>query len=332
MNDHQLSHPNIPEHPVAADNDTRTEATTGSEHSGEIDLSAREDTALAADSSGGRKPGLELRFRAIAAAHHCYHMDPQAFRRRHTAWDRWADHANAARELAVALGVPAETVTAGHDPIRRYGPGRRYPGRLFTVTESRPAESRPAESEPADSEPAESEPAESEPADAGPGDPMRPGERRWRFIPDLASEYSWLLLDDCPACEAPAVPVARIACMADLGDYLDPPAGDDFEHLPYDFGIDPGHHPDCPAYLGDQVGAETSASHPARAGRVVIATWRPNAGIWVTRVLGPTGQPLPITRRPFTSDRALRRYASSLRAPLRYEATSPTSTAEPPTP
>ena len=241
--------------------------------------------------SGGHAP--DLRSRAIAAAADLYRADPQEFRRRHGAWNRWVDHVQA--RLALTLGVPVESVTTHLDPVRRYGLGGRYPGLLFTLTEPSPCDSRP-------------------------GDPNQPGGRQWRFIPDLANGSSWLLLDGCPACDAAAVPIARIACLADLGDYLHPPAGDDFEHLPYDFSVDPAHDPDCPAH----VGAESNVADPTAAGRVVIATWRPHAGIWAARVLGPSGRPMPVNRRAFTSDRALRQYAASMHASLRYESTSAT--------
>ncbi|MFN2477806.1 MAG: hypothetical protein ABR615_01330, partial [Pseudonocardiaceae bacterium] len=46
------------------------------------------------------------------------------------------------------------------------------------------------------------------------------GAHRWRLVPDLGAAESWLLLDECPACEA-LVPITRVATLADLGSYLD---------------------------------------------------------------------------------------------------------------
>jgi hypothetical protein len=47
----------------------------------------------------------------------------------------------------------------------------------------------------------------------------------WFFIQDLTGFdplWGWLLLGPCPRCEAPRVPVARVAGLADLGAHLDP--------------------------------------------------------------------------------------------------------------
>jgi hypothetical protein len=294
---HQLSDPSD-----LIGNDPDDTPEVGAGHLADAEPGGLGRTASAGEASSGIHTP-DLRSRAIAAAADLYRADPQEFRRRHAAWNRWVDHVAAARRLALALGVPGESVTTHLDPVRRDGPAGRYPGLLFTLTEPSPFDSRPGA-----------------PYPDTPITRSQPGGRQWRFIPDLATGSSWLLLDGCPACDATAVPIARIACLADLGDYLDPPAGDDFEHLPYDFNVDPAHDPDCPAH----VGTETDGADPTATGRVVIATWRPNAEIWTTRVLGPSGRPMPVNRRAFTSDRALRRYAASLHAALRYESTSAT--------
>jgi hypothetical protein len=39
-------------------------------------------------------------------------------------------------------------------------------------------------------------------------------------VPDLGATETWLLLDECPDCEA-LVPITRVATLADLGAYLD---------------------------------------------------------------------------------------------------------------
>lgn len=64
----------------------------------------------------------------------------------------------------------------------------------------------------------------------------------WRFLPDMTSPgQSWWALDTCAECTG-AVPVARIATLADLGDYLDPDT--DIQH-PGQYRHDPGHRPGC---------------------------------------------------------------------------------------
>jgi hypothetical protein len=68
--------------------------------------------------------------------------------------------------------------------------------------------------------------------------------RVWQFILDFTTPGDgWLLLDRCAGCKA-TVPAARIATLADLGDYLDPhrpgwPAPDEARD-------DPHHEPGCP--------------------------------------------------------------------------------------
>ncbi|MFD4636899.1 hypothetical protein ACFWN2_06260 [Lentzea sp. NPDC058436] len=101
-------------------------------------------------------------------------------------WSRWARRARVARTVAAALQVPADSVTVTDDPHRRYRTrSGNVPGDLITVT-----------------------------------DPVT--AQRWRLLTDFTSPgESWFVLDRCPGCGA-EVPVVRIACLADFGDYLDP--------------------------------------------------------------------------------------------------------------
>jgi hypothetical protein len=130
-----------------------------------------------------------LAARAVHAARAHRAADPDGFHRRHDdpeAWNQWARRARVTRTITAALQVPTDIVLVTDDPHRTYpthtGP---VPGDLITITD--------------------------------------PATRRaWRFIPDHTTPgEGWLLLDRCPSCEA-EVPVARIATLADLGDYLDP--------------------------------------------------------------------------------------------------------------
>jgi hypothetical protein len=69
-----------------------------------------------------------------------------------------------------------------------------------------------------------------------------PTGRAWRFIPDFTTPGDgWLLLDRCPGCEA-EVPVTRIACLAELGEYLDP---DGDPHLADETRDEVLHQPRC---------------------------------------------------------------------------------------
>src|SRR5437764_7843437 len=139
-------------------------------------------------------PGLVagLAERAVHSAHAYRAADPPGFYNRHDEdpgeWHRWARRARVARTIAATLQVPIDCVLVTDDPHphrahrTRSGP---VPGDLITVT-----------------------------------DP--PTARAWRFIPDLTTPGDgWLLLDRCPGCAA-EVPVTRIACLVDLGEYLDP--------------------------------------------------------------------------------------------------------------
>lgn len=151
-----------------------------------------------------------LTARAIVAARVQRATDHAGFDGRHVDWSQWVRRAAIARTVAAAFDVPADHVTVAEDPDRRYGSTGSLPGDLITVTD------------PDDS------------------------HRRWQFIPDLTtSGQGWLLLDECPGCGGNA-PLARVATLADLGDYCDPDNDDRFDHLPVECDGDPGHHPDCP--------------------------------------------------------------------------------------
>jgi hypothetical protein len=136
-------------------------------------------------------PGLAagLAERAVHTLRAYRAADPHGFHRRHDtpeAWNRWARRARVARTIAAALQVPADDVLVTDDPRRTYRTrAGEVPGDLITVTDSATG-------------------------------------RGWRFIPDFTTPGDgWLLLDRCPDCEA-EVPVTRIACVVDLGEYLDP--------------------------------------------------------------------------------------------------------------
>ncbi|MEU7474349.1 hypothetical protein AB0A63_00080 [Lentzea sp. NPDC042327] len=133
----------------------------------------------------GATPGLADR--AIRLARAVRATCPNGFRRRLDTpeqWSRWARRARVARTVAAALQVPADSVTVTDDPHRQYRTRNGVvPGDLITVTDS---------------------------------------ARQWRLLTDFTSPgESWLVLDRCHGCDA-EVPVARIACLADFGDYLDP--------------------------------------------------------------------------------------------------------------
>jgi hypothetical protein len=121
------------------------------------------------------------------------------------------------RDVAVMLDVPAAYVVATDDPDRAYGP---HPGHLLTVHD--------------------------------PDDPTTV----YRFVPEPGLGGIYLLLDECPACAAPRVPMATVSGLADLGAYLAatrpalPGAHDldeegDRPDPPEEFFGDPGHRPDC---------------------------------------------------------------------------------------
>lgn len=151
------------------------------------------------------RPGLAGR--ATLAAHRARETDPDAFDHRHTTWSQWTHRATMAHAIATALNVPVDAVTVTDDPDRRYGLAGQHPGHLITVTDPDTA-------------------------------------RRWQFIPDpLAHGHGWLLLDECPGCGGTNLPIARVATLADLGDYLD--NDERYNHLPIEFNGDPRHRANC---------------------------------------------------------------------------------------
>ena len=85
------------------------------------------------------------------------------------------------RDVAVMLDVPAAYVVATDDPDRAYGP---RPGHLLTVHD--------------------------------PDDPTTV----YRFVPEAGLGGIYLLLDECPACDVPRVPMATVSGLAELGGYL----------------------------------------------------------------------------------------------------------------
>jgi len=145
-------------------------------------LHSRDDTAVKEHAPG-------LADKAVHVARALRSTCASEFRRRHDSpeqWSRWARRARVARTVAAALQLPADSVTVTDDPDRQHRTRNgNVPGDLITVT-----------------------------------DPDTP--QRWRLLTDFTSPgESWFVLDRCPGCDA-EVPVVRIACLADLGDYLDP--------------------------------------------------------------------------------------------------------------
>ncbi|WP_089926662.1 hypothetical protein [Lentzea albida] len=135
------------------------------------------------------RSGLGLAERAVRAAQDVRAKGAGDFQQRHDTperWNRWARRARVARTVAVALQLPVDSVTVADDPDRQYPTrGGNVPGDLITV---------------------------SDPATG----------QEWRLLTDFTSPgESWLVLDRCPECGT-EVPVVRIACLADLGDYLAP--------------------------------------------------------------------------------------------------------------
>ena len=99
-------------------------------------------------------------------------------------WNRWARRARVVRTIAVALQVGVDSVLVTDDPQREYRTrDGKVPADLITVTEHLTG-------------------------------------RLWRFIPDNTTPgTAWLLLAPCPGCGA-EIPIAHVAGLADLGDYL----------------------------------------------------------------------------------------------------------------
>ncbi len=153
-----------------------------------------------------------LTARAITTARRHRDTAPREFADRHTFRLQWDRRAITAAHIAAALDVGIDTVIVRDDPDRHHGIGTHTtPGDLIEVTNEGSS---------------------------------------WYFIQDLTGFdplWGWLLLGPCPHCEAPRVPVARVAGLADLGAHLDPES----EHhgtddAPVEFHGDPGHHPHCP--------------------------------------------------------------------------------------
>lgn len=164
------------------------------------------DTHTHIDTDADSDHGLLAR--ATAAAQDYRAMAPDIFAQRRDNWPQWMRHAVTARWISTAFGVPIDHVMITHDPDRRYGDTGEVIGNLITI------------------------------ADPGTGE-------LWRFIPD-ADGAGWLYLDACPDCDAPSVPVARVATLADLGEYLDTDDSDLAQVLPPEFDGDPAHHDHCP--------------------------------------------------------------------------------------
>lgn len=145
-------------------------------------MHSRDNTTL-------KEPVLGLADRAVGVARALRAACTSEFRRRRDSpeqWSRWARRARVARTVAAALELPADSVTVTDDPDRQYRTRNgNVPGDLITVTDPETAQ-------------------------------------RWRLLTDFTSPgESWFVLDRCHGCDA-QVPVVRIACLADLGDYLDP--------------------------------------------------------------------------------------------------------------
>ncbi|MFE6611552.1 hypothetical protein [Amycolatopsis sp. NPDC057786] len=164
---------------------------------------------MTTDETPSRTPA-SLADRAITVTRLHRAIAPRAFADRHGVRSSWNRRAITTSHIAAALGVGADTVLVRDDPDRHYGTGATLaPGDLIEVTND---------------------------------------GRRWYFIPDLSGfvMWSWLLLGPCPDCEAPRVPIARVAGLADLGAHLDPESEERFcDTAPFEFHGDPAHHPHC---------------------------------------------------------------------------------------
>ena len=143
------------------------------------------------------------------------------------------------RDVAVMLDVPAAYVVATDDPDRAYG---SHPGHLLTVHD--------------------------------PDDPTTV----YRFVPEPGLGGIYLLLDECPACAAPRVPMATVSGMADLVAHLAatrpaPPDVDD----PDDHGDRPeppeeffGDRPPPGLRVPPSARVTTPAGAPTWPGRVAV--------------------------------------------------------------
>lgn len=150
---------------------------------------------------------LADRARAAAARHRL--ADSAGFGRRHADWSGWTRRAQVARTVAAVLEVPVGAVLVTDDPVRGYGIAGHLPGDLITVID---------------------------PVDGS----------AWRFIPAAASAgQTWLVLAACPSGCGGEVPLARVATLADLGDWLKPGRDERLDGLPEEHSADPGHAPSC---------------------------------------------------------------------------------------
>jgi hypothetical protein len=151
-------------------------------------------------------------------------------------WNRWARRARVARTIAAALQVTVDSVLVTDDPQREYRTrDGTVPADLITVTEHLTG-------------------------------------RLWRFIPDNSTPgTAWLLLASCPGCGA-EIPVAHVAGLADLGDYLD----HDSDLAPIAEARDDSlHAPGCtfaPPPAEDLRGTSRSARAPHTAGERHVTT------------------------------------------------------------
>ncbi|GGN23863.1 hypothetical protein GCM10011609_76980 [Lentzea pudingi] len=146
--------------------------------------------------------------RAITEARYRRGIDAVGANYRPEDLPQWTRRDVTARKIAERLMVSPDTVAVIDDPDRRYGISRPQPGDLITIT-----------------------------------DPVT--SRVLRFVPDFtAPDQRWLLIDECPDCGG-IVPVARVAGLADVGDYLDPDNDTRFDHLPAEHHGDPAHRTDC---------------------------------------------------------------------------------------
>jgi hypothetical protein len=126
----------------------------------------------------------------------------------------WRIRAHHTRTLAAALGLDPAAVVVTDDPVRRTGP---YPAYLITVHDDT-----------------------THPSPDGVGWVIRAGRPLYRFIPEPGVEGCYLLLQPCPACQAP-VPVSAVASLVDLGRVM---AGAQTLGTPY-IDWDRGHEPGC---------------------------------------------------------------------------------------
>lgn len=123
-----------------------------------------------------------------------------------------------ARTVSAALGVDPASVVVSDDPARRTG---RYPAYLITVYDDLTI-----------------------PARDGGSWTIQPGRAAYRFIPEPGTQGSYLLLQPCPACNAP-VPGPAVASLVDLGRAIDGDPGLTTSYARWD----PGHEPGCRAFL-----------------------------------------------------------------------------------